>query len=59
MSSPLPIFEFDSTLEVVCQGLGFSEGPITAAPDGSILLVDIRKQCLTRGACPMGRSRSW
>ena len=46
MSSPLPIFDA-STLEVVCQGLGFSEGPI-ATPDGTILLVDIRKQCLTK-----------
>ena len=36
-----------STLEVVCQGLGFPEGPI-AVPDGTILLVDIEKQCLTR-----------
>ena len=44
MSSPI----FDaSTLEVVCQGLGFAEGPI-AMPDGSILLVDIRKECLTQ-----------
>ena len=45
MSSP-PIFDV-STLEVVCQGLGFSEGPI-AMPDGTILLVDIKKQCLTK-----------
>src|SRR5439155_21636147 len=36
-----------STLEVVCQGLGFAEGPI-AMPDRSILLVDIRKECLTQ-----------
>src|SRR3954467_5161291 len=44
MSSPI----FDaSTLEVVCQGLGFAEGPI-AMPDGSILLGDIRKECLTQ-----------
>src|SRR5437763_5817874 len=41
-----PVFD-TSTLEVVCQGLGFSEGPI-AMPDGSILLVDIKKQCLTQ-----------
>jgi hypothetical protein len=46
MSSPSPIFDV-STLAVVCQGLGFSEGPI-AAPDGTILLVDIKKQCLTK-----------
>ena len=48
MSSPSPIFDV-STLEVVFQDLGFSEGPITT-PDGTILLVDIRKQCLTKGA---------
>src|SRR5215472_15164464 len=36
-----------STLEVVCRGLGFSEGPI-AMPDGTVLLVDIKNQCLTR-----------
>ena len=41
-----PIFDA-STLEVVCTGLGFPEGPI-AMPDGSVLLVDIKKQCLTR-----------
>ena len=46
MSSPSPIFDV-STLAVVCQGLGFSEGPI-ATPDGTILLVDIKKQCLTK-----------
>jgi gluconolactonase len=46
MTSPLAVFDA-STLEVVCQGLGFSEGPI-AMPDGTILLVDIKKQCLTR-----------
>jgi len=41
-----PVFD-TSTLEVVCQGLGFSEGPI-AMPDGTVLLVDIKNQCLTR-----------
>jgi len=46
MPSPSPIFDA-STLEVVCQGLGFSEGPV-AMPDGMILLVDIKKECLTR-----------
>jgi len=46
MDSPSPIFDAAS-LEVVCQGLGFSEGPI-AMPDGTILLVDIKKECLTR-----------
>jgi gluconolactonase len=46
MTSSLAVFDA-STLEVVCQGLGFSEGPI-AMPDGTILLVDIKKQCLTR-----------
>jgi gluconolactonase len=46
MTSPSPIFDV-STLEVVCQGLGFSEGPV-AMPDGTILLVDIKKECLTR-----------
>jgi gluconolactonase len=46
MQSRSPIFDA-STLEVVCTGLGFSEGPI-AMPDGTILLVDIKNQCLTR-----------
>lgn len=46
MKSQPPFFEA-STLEVVCRGLGFSEGPI-AMPDGTILLVDIRRECLTR-----------
>jgi gluconolactonase len=46
MRSSPPIFQA-STLEVVCQGLGFSEGPI-AMSDGTILLVDIKKECLTR-----------
>ncbi|WP_422003204.1 di-heme-cytochrome C peroxidase [Reyranella sp.] len=46
MGNSSPIYDA-STLAVVCQGLGFSEGPI-ALPDGSVLLVDIRKQCLTR-----------
>jgi gluconolactonase len=46
MTGPSAIFAA-STLEVVCQGLGFSEGPI-AMPDGTILLVDIKKECLTR-----------
>jgi gluconolactonase len=46
MTSPSAIFDA-STLEVVCQGLGFSEGPI-AMPDGTILLVDIKKQSLFR-----------
>lgn len=36
-----------SSLEVVCSGLGYSEGPVAMA-DGSILLVDIKKECLTR-----------
>jgi len=36
-----------ATLEVVCQGLGYPEGPI-AMPDGTLLLVDIKNQCLTR-----------
>src|ERR1700755_1149621 len=46
MANPSPIFDA-STLEVVCTGLGFSEGPI-AMPDGTVLLVDIKNQCLTR-----------
>jgi gluconolactonase len=41
-----PVFDA-STLEVVCQGLGFPEGPI-ALSDGTVLLVDIKKECLTR-----------
>src|SRR6185312_13829592 len=53
MSDRTAIFD-PSTLEVVCTGLGFSEGPI-AMPDGTVLLVDIKNQCLTRarpgGAC--------
>src|SRR3954471_17270669 len=46
MKSPSPIFDA-STLEVVCTGLGFPEGPI-AMPDGTVLLVDIKNQCLMR-----------
>ena len=46
MSGASPIFDV-STLAVACEGLGFSEGPV-ALPDGSVLLVDIKKQCLTR-----------
>src|SRR5260370_25624790 len=46
MTSLSPVFDV-STLEVVSQGLGFSEGPI-AMPDGTVLLVDIKKECLMR-----------
>ncbi len=46
MTGSSAIFD-TSTLEVVCQGLGFSEGPV-AMPDGTILLVDIKKECVTR-----------
>jgi gluconolactonase len=46
MTSAPAIFDA-STLEVVCQGLGFAEGPV-AMPDGTILLVDIKKECVTR-----------
>lgn len=46
MTGPTAIFDAAS-LEVVCRGLGFSEGPI-AMPDGSVLLVDIKNECLTR-----------
>ena len=46
MPSASPIFDATS-LEIVSRGHGFSEGPI-ALPDGNMLLVDIRKECLTR-----------
>ena len=36
-------------METVARGLGFPEGPI-AMQDGSVLLVEIRNQCLTRVA---------
>jgi gluconolactonase len=39
---------FDSaSLAVVCEGLGYPEGPI-AMSDGTLLFVDIKNQCLTR-----------
>ena len=46
MPTSPPIFDAAS-LEIVSRGLGFSEGPV-AMPDGSVLLVDIKKECLTR-----------
>jgi gluconolactonase len=46
MKSSSPVFD-TSTLEVVCHGLGYSQGPI-AMPDGTLLLVDIKNECLTR-----------
>jgi gluconolactonase len=51
MKSSPPVFD-PSTLEVVCQGLGYSEGPI-AMPDGTLLIVDIKNECITR-ICPNG-----
>src|SRR5262245_25440052 len=46
MERSSPVFDA-STMEVVCHGLGYSEGPI-AMPDGTLLLVDIKNECLTR-----------
>lgn len=34
-------------IEIIAEGLGFPEGPI-AMPDGSVILVEIRRQTLTR-----------
>jgi gluconolactonase len=42
----MPVFD-PSTLELVCDGLEYPEGPV-AMPDGSILVVEIRGQRVTR-----------
>lgn len=36
-----------SNIEILCEGLGFPEGPLVMA-DGSIILVEIKRQTLTR-----------
>jgi len=41
------------SLEIVAEGLGFPEGPIALA-DGSVILVEIKRQTLSR--CWSGRS---
>ncbi len=36
-----------SNIEILCEGLGFPEGPVIM-PDGSVILVEIQRQTLTR-----------
>lgn len=36
-----------SNIEILCEGLGFPEGPIVM-PDGGVILVEIKRQTLTR-----------
>ena len=42
-----------SNVRVIATGLEFPEGPVVM-PDGSVVLVEIRRQTLTR-VCPDGR----